>query len=99
MYVLFRFVLFFLFFCFPCHRRFAPEIDLDRHAHSGNCEKGCYISGLCIESAAWSVQQNALIKSNNLVEPLPILRVIPIEKHKLQTQVGKAEEMQFYLSI
>lgn len=53
------------------------------------CEKGCYISGLFIEGAGWSIEQNALVKSNNLLEPLPILRVISMEKHKLQTQVCK----------
>lgn len=61
----------------------------------GNCEKGCYISGLFIEGAGWSIEHNALVKSNNLVEPLPILRVIPMERHKLQTQVCKMQTMWF----
>lgn len=57
----------------------------------GNYEKGCYISGLYIEGAGWSITNNALVKSNNLQEPLPILRVLPMEMHKLQTQVTSTE--------
>lgn len=49
--------------------------------------QGCYVSGLYIEGAGWSFEHNTLVRSNNLQESLPILRVLPMERHKLMTQV------------
>lgn len=67
----------------------SKSIWMTEHRNFDNCEKGCYVNGLSIEGAGWSIEQNALVKSNNLQEPLPILHVIPTERHKLQTQVCK----------
>lgn len=65
----------------------SKSIWMTEHRNFDNCEKGCYINGLSIEGAGWSIEQNALVKSNNLQEPLPILHIIPMERHKLQAQV------------
>uniref|UniRef100_A0A1X7UR28 AAA+ ATPase domain-containing protein n=1 Tax=Amphimedon queenslandica TaxID=400682 RepID=A0A1X7UR28_AMPQE len=47
---------------------------------------GCYVTGLYLEGACWSVSKKCLIKSppKVLIEELPILRVIPIEAHRLK---------------
>jgi dynein heavy chain len=49
---------------------------------------GCYVSGLYLEGAAWD-RASGCIKPQapkQLIEALPILRVIPIEAHKLKLQ-------------
>ncbi|XP_069071115.1 dynein axonemal heavy chain 10 [Pleurodeles waltl] len=50
--------------------------------------QGCFISGLYLEGADWDVQNSCLIKSKPkvLVVELPILKVIPIEAHRLKLQ-------------
>lgn len=78
--------------CVPFGYYAQIEIDLDdgtEHRNFDNCEKGCYINGLSIEGAGWNIERNALVKSNNLQEPLPILHIIPMERHKLLAQVCK----------
>lgn len=67
----------------------SKSIWMTEHRNFDNCEKGCYVNGLSIEGAGWSIEQNALVKSNKLQEPLPILHIIPTERHKLQAQVCK----------
>ena len=51
---------------------------------------GCYISGLYLEGARWDIENACLAKSlpKVLVEDLPILRVIPIEAHRLKLVVS-----------
>lgn len=51
---------------------------------------GCYISGLYLEGGRWDLQNGCLAKSlpKVLVEDLPILRVIPIEAHRLKLVVS-----------
>lgn len=49
---------------------------------------GCYITGLYLEGARWSLEQMCLTKQHPkvLVEALPILAVVPIELHRLKLQ-------------
>ncbi|EDQ84603.1 uncharacterized protein MONBRDRAFT_39235 [Monosiga brevicollis MX1] len=49
---------------------------------------GCFVTGLYLEGAAWDVKAGHLVPQapKQLLQPLPILRVIPIEAHKLKLQ-------------
>lgn len=51
---------------------------------------GCYVSGLFLEGARWDLKEACLTKSlpKVLIEELPILRVIPIEAHRLKLVVS-----------
>lgn len=51
-------------------------------------DQGCYIEGLYLEGARWDVEKNELQRSapKVLVEELPVLKVIPIERHRLKLQ-------------
>ena len=51
---------------------------------------GCYVNGLYLEGAKWDLQRGCLTKSlpKVLTEELPILRVIPIEAHRLKLVVS-----------
>ena len=57
--------------------------DVREKLHSG-----CYIEGLYLEGGSWDVENACLRKSKPkiLVEELPILKVIPIEAHRLKLQ-------------
>ncbi|XP_062814743.1 dynein axonemal heavy chain 10 isoform X2 [Anolis carolinensis] len=50
--------------------------------------QGCFVSGLYLEGADWDLQNGCLIKSKPkvLVVDLPILKIIPIEAHRLKLQ-------------
>lgn len=50
---------------------------------------GCFVSGLYLEGADWDTEAGCLIKSKPkvLVVELPILKIIPIEAHRLKLQV------------
>ena len=47
---------------------------------------GCFAQGLYLEGAAWDTENGMLVKQNpkELVVPLPILQIIPIEASKLK---------------
>ena len=50
-------------------------------------QSGCYIQGLYLEGAGWDIKTGNLIRlqsGGRLVQELPILRVIPIEAHRLK---------------
>jgi dynein heavy chain len=50
-------------------------------------QSGCYIQGLFLEGAGWDKQKNSLVRlesGSRLVQELPILRIIPIESHRLK---------------
>lgn len=51
--------------------------------------KGCFIYGLSIEGAGWDRKKGCLVKQRpkELVQELPVMKVIPIESHKLKLQV------------
>ncbi|GAB1598225.1 dynein axonemal heavy chain 10 isoform X2 [Argonauta hians] len=57
--------------------------DLTERAHTG-----CYIYGLYLEGADWDLEKSCLVrqKPKQLVHELPLLKVIPIECHKLKLQ-------------
>ncbi|XP_064378089.1 dynein axonemal heavy chain 10 [Dromaius novaehollandiae] len=50
--------------------------------------QGCFVSGLYLEGADWDVENSCLTKSKPkvLVVDLPILKIIPIEAHRLKLQ-------------
>ncbi|XP_048858906.1 dynein axonemal heavy chain 10 [Brienomyrus brachyistius] len=50
--------------------------------------QGCFVSGLYLEGADWDVENACLVRSKPkvLVAQLPILKVIPIEAHRLKLQ-------------
>ncbi|CAH2295752.1 dynein heavy chain 10, axonemal [Pelobates cultripes] len=50
--------------------------------------QGCFISGLYLEGADWDIENSCLIKSQPkvLIVELPVLKVIPIESHRLKLQ-------------
>ncbi|XP_027269695.1 dynein heavy chain 10, axonemal isoform X2 [Cricetulus griseus] len=50
--------------------------------------QGCFVSGLYLEGADWDIEFGCLIKSKPkvLVVDLPILKIIPIEAHRLKLQ-------------
>ncbi|XP_069565682.1 dynein axonemal heavy chain 10 [Brachyistius frenatus] len=50
--------------------------------------QGCFVSGLYLEGADWDMEKGCLVKSKpkDLVVELPILRIIPIEAHRLRLQ-------------
>uniref|UniRef100_A0A4X2JQB9 Dynein axonemal heavy chain 10 n=1 Tax=Vombatus ursinus TaxID=29139 RepID=A0A4X2JQB9_VOMUR len=50
--------------------------------------QGCFVSGLYLEGADWDIEKGCLIKSKPkvLVVDLPVLKIIPIEAHRLKLQ-------------
>ncbi|XP_006865538.1 PREDICTED: dynein heavy chain 10, axonemal [Chrysochloris asiatica] len=50
--------------------------------------QGCFVSGLYLEGAGWDIERGCLVKSKPkvLVVDLPILKIIPIEAHRLKLQ-------------
>ncbi|XP_071880489.1 dynein axonemal heavy chain 10 isoform X1 [Anas platyrhynchos] len=50
--------------------------------------QGCFVSGLFLEGADWDIENSCLTKSKPgvLVVELPILKIIPIEAHRLKLQ-------------
>ncbi|XP_007489994.2 dynein axonemal heavy chain 10 isoform X1 [Monodelphis domestica] len=50
--------------------------------------QGCFVSGLYLEGADWDLEKGCLIKSQPkvLVVDLPVLKIIPIEAHRLKLQ-------------
>ena len=60
--------------------------EVTERAHSG-----CFVSGLYLEGASWDLEAGCLRrpKPKVLVEELPVLKVIPIEGHRLKLQVNR----------
>ena len=50
---------------------------------------GCFVHGLYLEGAGWNRDELCLIrqKPKQLIQELPILKIIPIEAHRLKLQV------------
>ncbi len=69
----------------PLHLQFCSPDQVTEKAPSG-----CYVSGLYLEGARWDMENVCLVKSlpKVLIEELPILRVIPIEAHRLKLVVS-----------
>lgn len=53
--------------------------------------QGCYVTGLYLEGARWDPANRRLARSTPkvLVEPLPVLSVVPVEVHRLKLQVSR----------
>ncbi|XP_066582837.1 dynein axonemal heavy chain 10 [Prorops nasuta] len=51
-------------------------------------QQGCYVHGLYLEGARWDMEKHCLERSHPkiLIEQLPILKVTPIESHRLRLQ-------------
>lgn len=62
---------------------------------------GCYVSGLFLEGARWDLKESCLSKSlpKVLIEELPILRVIPIEAHRLKLVVSFYKQLSMRLRL
>jgi len=50
---------------------------------------GCFVHGLFLEGGAWDMAKGCITyqQPKQLVSPLPIIKVIPIETHRLKLQV------------
>lgn len=50
---------------------------------------GCFVDGLYLEGAGWDRENSCLVRQNpkQLIEELPVLKIIPIEAHRLKLQV------------
>ncbi|KAJ3349859.1 Dynein heavy chain 10, axonemal [Entophlyctis luteolus] len=62
--------------------QYADPKDITERAPSG-----CYVQGLYLEGAGWDMKKRALVRLENggrLLQELPILRIIPIEAHRLK---------------
>lgn len=62
-----------------------PE-DVNERAH-----QGCFVTGLYLEGASWDTHKSCITrqKPKVLIQELPVMKVIPIESHKLKLQVKK----------
>ncbi|KAL5016407.1 hypothetical protein ScPMuIL_005996 [Solemya velum] len=49
---------------------------------------GCFVYGLYLEGAGWNREEACLIrqKPKQLIQDLPVLKIIPIESHRLKLQ-------------
>uniref|UniRef100_A0A336KTI1 CSON011058 protein n=1 Tax=Culicoides sonorensis TaxID=179676 RepID=A0A336KTI1_CULSO len=49
---------------------------------------GCYVHGLFLQGARWDIENQGLARSTPkiLIEPLPILSIVPTELHRLKLQ-------------
>jgi hypothetical protein len=72
--------------------QYSTAEDVTERAH-----QGCFVYGLSLEGAGWDQKKGCLIrqKPKELVQELPVMKVIPIESHKLKLQVRCVEG--FYL--
>ncbi|XP_064612357.1 LOW QUALITY PROTEIN: dynein axonemal heavy chain 10-like [Liolophura sinensis] len=63
--------------------QYATPDDVTERAH-----QGCFVHGLYLEGAAWDKQDMCLIrqKPKQLIQQLPVLKIIPIEAHRLKLQ-------------
>ena len=58
---------------------------------------GCFVSGLFLEGAGWDKKNSCLMKQQprQLIQDLPILKIIPIEAHRLKLQVNIINKLSF----
>ncbi|XP_050088792.1 dynein axonemal heavy chain 10 [Anopheles aquasalis] len=63
--------------------RFLREDEIEERP-----EAGCYVTGLYLQGASWDPENRCLTRSTPkvLVEPLPVLSIVPIEAHRLKLQ-------------
>uniref|UniRef100_A0A182NRZ8 AAA+ ATPase domain-containing protein n=1 Tax=Anopheles dirus TaxID=7168 RepID=A0A182NRZ8_9DIPT len=63
--------------------RFLREDEIEERP-----EAGCYVTGLYLQGARWDPENRCLTRSTPkvLVEPLPVLSIVPIETHRLKLQ-------------
>ena len=55
------------------------------------CSTGCFVSGLYLEGGSWDLRKGCIAhqKPKQLTFPLPVMKVIPVEAHRLKLQVYK----------
>jgi len=63
--------------------QYGTAADVTERAHSG-----CFIHGLYLEGAGWDTSERSLVKPKpkQLIQSLPVMKVIPIEAHRLKKQ-------------
>ncbi|ESN91800.1 hypothetical protein HELRODRAFT_96436 [Helobdella robusta] len=68
---------------YTCATSYNDADDVNEKAH-----QGCFVHGLFIEGAGWDFERNELLKQKpkQLIQPLPVLKIIPIESHRLKLQ-------------
>lgn len=66
--------------------QYANPDDVTESAH-----QGCFVTGLYLEGAGWDLKKSCLVRQRpkELIQSLPVLKIIPIEAHKLKLQVGE----------
>ncbi|KER29498.1 hypothetical protein T265_03876 [Opisthorchis viverrini] len=59
------------------------DVEVAERAH-----QGCFVRGLFLEGASWDMEAGCLIRQHpkQLIQPLPILRVMAVETHRLKVQ-------------
>jgi dynein heavy chain, axonemal len=64
--------------------------DVNERAH-----QGCFVTGLYLEGASWDTHKQCLQrqKPKVLIQALPVMKVIPIESHKLKLQVSERHRL------
>ncbi|XP_063271579.1 dynein axonemal heavy chain 10 [Prinia subflava] len=72
------------------HSTLYTEVTKYRKAEdvTESAAQGCYVSGLFLEGADWDMEEGCLIQSKPRVPvvELPILKIIPIQAHRLRLQ-------------
>jgi dynein heavy chain len=68
------------------YTKVTPYVSADQLP--GLPESGCYVQGLFLHGAAWDLEQRCLKRqpSKVLVQPLPVLEIIPVEAHRVRLQ-------------
>ncbi len=63
--------------------------------------QGCFVTGLYLEGASWDAHRRCLTrqKPKVLIQELPVMKIIPIESHKLKLQVKEKKTLRLFLFL